>query len=442
MQLIAQTVKNIKTKTNEKSIIITYDLIADNPQSRIDITVFFGDSKSQLNYLTNASGDIGTEVEAGTNKEILITDLEAFGSDLVDLTFRIVASYTHNLKVGTLSVTTDPAEAKLYIEKVLVGKTDIVLDSQRVGTYHLKLVHQGYLTVEKEVNINEGETTHLNEILTPGYLSTINSNPSESELIINGAIVGSTPLEVILKPGENEIKLKKKYYHEYVTSTIPTRQNKNYRLNLTKKDYSVNISTYPEATNFSLDGEFYDDEDILSLSGGNNAIVIAKKNYVTYKGVFAVADKKDVQQFNFFLEPEQYRNKGMALVYSLLLPGYGQRYLKRGGYEPIMGIAGYGLLIGSLDTYNKAVKSYDLYLAETDADMRDSLNKQWQDQKKQSGIMLYSAGAIWLGNIIWTLLIDDEAARYQKIKTEIKFDNVTNNKELSFLFPLNKKPKK
>ena len=50
--------------------------------------------------------------------------------------------------------------------------------------------------------------------------------------------------------------------------------------------------------------------------------------------------------------------------------------------------------------------------------------------------MLYGAAAIWAGNLVWTLLTKDEGERYRKIKSEIKFDNVTNTGGISLLYQL------
>ena len=192
----------------------------------------------------------------------------------------------------------------------------------------------------------------------------------------------------------------------------------------------------------NFEGSNYADTDTLKVTGESIKLTVSKNHYKTSTSTIHIEDINKVQRFHILLEPEVYRKKGAALVNSLLLPGMGQRYLKRRGVEPLMGVVSYGLLAGSINKYNSAGKSYELYLEETNISDRTELKQQWQNEKKQSENMLYGAVVIWAGNLLWTLLSNNEEGHYQKMKTKIKFDNLTNTGEISILFQLRNSKKR
>ena len=433
--LVAQQVNNIVPRIEGNTVIINYVLIVTNPNAKCEVIVYFGSSNSQTQKLINGEGEIGENIDGGINKEIIVSNINPFIPYQKNLTFRIEATFTYNPKEGAISIITKPNGAILYIDKEKIGTSDIEIPFHAIGRYNLRIEHEGYLTIEKDIDVKENETTSLIEILNPGYRATIVSEPT-AELSLNGKDIGLTPIDVALKSGENLIALSRESYHDFNATIRPSKQGDIFEYKLLEKTFPVTITSYPKKTNLRLEGNLYNIGDALTLSTGDKELSISRTGYKTYKGNFLVIDVDKAQKFNYLLEPSKYREKTVAVIYSLLLPGMGQHYLKRRGLEPAMGILGYGLLVGSYTKHNNAVATYDLYLASADANDRGSLNKQWQDEKKQSENMLYSAGAVWAGNLIWTLLRKDEEAQYRKIKTDLKFNNVTSTGEISFLYSL------
>jgi len=68
-------------------------------------------------------------------------------------------------KTGTLSVRTNPIEANILLNNKPMGQSPRFIDSLMVGTYTVKLVKQGYATVEKHIEITENQTTSIKETL-------------------------------------------------------------------------------------------------------------------------------------------------------------------------------------------------------------------------------------------------------------------------------------
>jgi len=101
--------------------------------------------------------------------------------------------------------------------------------------------------------------------------------------------------------------------------------------------------------------------------------------------------------------PEKFVSRGKAVLLSAVVPGLGITKLNKGGPYWIMAVATYGAAAGSAAFYFLADDNYSKYLAATDMDKRNSLYDKAESQNMISDIMMYTAGAVWLGNMIWTL---------------------------------------
>ncbi len=105
--------------------------------------------------------------------------------------------------------------------------------------------------------------------------------------------------------------------------------------------------------------------------------------------------------------------RGEVLMSSLILPGLGQTKISGGAPWWLAGVAAYGSLSGGFVFNSKYRDHYDAYLAETDPVERSSLFNQSQSDKQLSRIFFISAGALWVGNLIWVAAIPNE---YRKLK--------------------------
>ncbi|MEI7725762.1 MAG: DUF5683 domain-containing protein [Bacteroidota bacterium] len=96
-------------------------------------------------------------------------------------------------------------------------------------------------------------------------------------------------------------------------------------------------------------------------------------------------------------------SRGKAVLLSAVVPGLGLTKLNNGGPYWIMAIAVYGAAAGSYLFYSMAEQNYTKYLDARTEDERNSLHSTVQSQKNMSNVLMYTAGAVWLGNMIWTL---------------------------------------
>jgi hypothetical protein len=96
-------------------------------------------------------------------------------------------------------------------------------------------------------------------------------------------------------------------------------------------------------------------------------------------------------------------SRGKAVLLSALVPGLGLTKLNNGGPYWIMAIAVYGSAAGSYLFYSLADQNYSKYLDARTESERNSLHSTVQSQQTISNVLMYTAGAVWLGNMIWTL---------------------------------------
>jgi hypothetical protein len=94
-------------------------------------------------------------------------------------------------------------------------------------------------------------------------------------------------------------------------------------------------------------------------------------------------------------------NKGSMVLLSTAVPGLGQTKISKGKPYWIAGAVAYGAVAGGILMHSSYSKTYDQYLAESDAVERTNLYDKSQSQLTLSTALLISAAAIWVGNIVW-----------------------------------------
>jgi PKD repeat protein len=68
---------------------------------------------------------------------------------------------------GTISVTTDPSGAEVYLDDVLRGASPAIIPNLAAGSHILRLEREGYQTMRVPVTISDGKTTEYSTALIP-----------------------------------------------------------------------------------------------------------------------------------------------------------------------------------------------------------------------------------------------------------------------------------
>ena len=105
--------------------------------------------------------------------------------------------------------------------------------------------------------------------------------------------------------------------------------------------------------------------------------------------------------------------RGGVFMSSLILPGLGQTKISQGAPWWIAGVAAYGSLSGGFVFNSRYKDNYNAYVAEEDPVERSALFNQSQSDKQLSRIFFISAGALWVGNLIWVAAAPNE---YRELK--------------------------
>jgi hypothetical protein len=129
---------------------------------------------------------------------------------------------------GTLSVSSSPSGAAVYVDGIYQGVTSTTIGNLVPGSHSVKLTKAGYQDWTGSVSIASGSTTYLSPTLVvnpqPQYATvSISSNPSGANVYGDGVYIGQTrsgsPLTFTnVKPGVHTLRLTKSGYQDYETT--------------------------------------------------------------------------------------------------------------------------------------------------------------------------------------------------------------------------------
>ncbi len=111
------------------------------------------------------------------------------------------AAPPQSAQYGTVSVTSDPSGARVFIDDVFVGTTPLRYGTL-TGTHRVRVERSGYTPYETDLEVVGGETRGVQTTLqgvqpapTQGLgQAGFDSTPSGAEVYVDGQLVGTTPL--------------------------------------------------------------------------------------------------------------------------------------------------------------------------------------------------------------------------------------------------------
>jgi len=124
-------------------------------------------------------------------------------------------------------------------------------------------------------------------------------------------------------------------------------------------------------------------------------------------------------------KPEKIKGQGIsvggALALSAVLPGLGNRMVKGSGAQWLLGVAGYGCIIGSVVLNRSAYDAYEDYKLADNAEDRDDYFSKAENNDKISKILIYGAAAIWVTDLIWTGIQAGKARKNSNPKVSFNY---------------------
>ena len=135
-------------------------------------------------------------------------------------------------EVGSISVTSSPVGASLYVDTIYQGETNQVVGNLIPGAHTVTLKKSGYQDYSQTTTVYSAQTTYLTITLTPLSNPTtgdleVSSSPSGASVYLNGAYKGETrasgPLYItVLAPATYTVVIKKSGYQDYTTTATIT----------------------------------------------------------------------------------------------------------------------------------------------------------------------------------------------------------------------------
>jgi hypothetical protein len=144
-------------------------------------------------------------------------------------TSTVYATLTPNKQVGSISVSSNPVGASLYVDTIYQGYTNQIVGNLAAGTHTVLLKKSGYKDFTQSMTVNADQTVYMSAVLTPVSSPTtgdleVSSSPSGASIYLNGAYQGETrssgPFYITgLSPTTYTVVLKKGGYLDYTTAT-------------------------------------------------------------------------------------------------------------------------------------------------------------------------------------------------------------------------------
>ena len=143
-------------------------------------------------------------------------------------TSNVYATLVPNSQYGSISATSVPIGASLYVDSIYQGYTNQIVGNLAVGTHTVTMKKSGYKDFSQTATVYNAQTTSVSVTLSPVSSPTtgdldVSSTPSGASVYLNGDYQGETrssgPLYITsLVPGTYTVILKKSGYQDYTTT--------------------------------------------------------------------------------------------------------------------------------------------------------------------------------------------------------------------------------
>jgi hypothetical protein len=144
-------------------------------------------------------------------------------------TSNVYATLVPNSQYGSISATSVPVGASLYVDSIYQGYTNQIVGNLAVGTHTVTMKKSGYKDFSQTATVYNAQTTSVSVTLSPVSSPTtgdldVSSTPTGASVYLNGDYQGETrssgPLYITsLVPGTYTVILKKSGYQDYTTTT-------------------------------------------------------------------------------------------------------------------------------------------------------------------------------------------------------------------------------
>jgi serine/threonine protein kinase len=218
--------------------------------------------------------------------------------------------------VATLSVTSEPPGAELYLDGRLKGKTPQQLEAP-VGWHQLRLVLEGYGEKEEHIQLSEPRLYPLRIELKPQInrpVLLVDSDPSGATVYINDQYKGKVPLRLRLPPGKYMVRMTLSGYEDW-NSQVDVGESGDYPVTGRLKSQQggrpkppadkpyINVQSTPPSAKVFVDGSFKGTTPVkIDVKPGKHRVRVTLEGYQNWEHQVEVRQSRE-HPINIYLKP-------------------------------------------------------------------------------------------------------------------------------------------
>ncbi len=200
----------------------------------------------------------------------------------------VFASMTQVQITGSISLSSSPSGANIFIDGLNVGITPMTLQGVQPGNHSVRLALSGYNDYNAAISVIAGQTTFISATLAQVQLTgdiSVSSTPSGANVYIDGVYVGISPLvSTGVAQGAHSVRIS---LSGYMDSNIPVNialggvAYVSQVLQPLSNPTNVSVSSSPSGANIYFDGlQVGVTPMVYSTTEGQHQVTLAKTGYV------------------------------------------------------------------------------------------------------------------------------------------------------------------
>lgn len=354
-----------------------------------------------------------------------------------------------SLKIAQASVTisANVDSANVYLDGEVLGTTPYEgkLDTGKVV---LEVYKEGYLTYNKTITVQRSGNNIHAELKKAAGIS-LQSQPSDAEVYINGSYWGQTPVSFKgLQPDLYEITFKKEGYPK-VEKSVDLTSTYHKDVSLDYNDYmsSLHLKGLRDEVQVGIEGrniaKNYSSLPVTvdSLLFGQYALQIKKQGFKAVETQIQINNTEKQVNVVPYMEP---KSKFGSIMLSLVVPGGGQFYMDKYGRgilflitESIFAGYTYGAINdyqNKVDAYEHAQSRYENATSNFDQ-LYNNMQQAYDERAAAKKDILLGAGIF--GGLKFIELLDNlfyKSPKKQLEKARVEFNSTSNTLSLQFNF--------
>lgn len=203
---------------------------------------------------------------------------------------------------ASVLITSNPAGAKIIVNKELKGLTPLIIQNLKIGNYEAIIEKDGFESRPVNWKIIDGRPRQVavNLISNIGKL-IVESVPNSATVYLNDKLVGNTPFQADMEEGKYELKLTKSGYADISkTVIVPKSSELKEKLTLPILPGSIEINSNPPKAQVSINGKSHGSTPLIiaKLQPGSYDISVSMPNFdVQNRKVEIIPGQKIVVDF-------------------------------------------------------------------------------------------------------------------------------------------------